>query len=113
MLKQIYKELKEYVWQQTFEGMPCVIHPYFKHPVKTKREDLLPKIKERLLKCFITSRLFYAFALSDQAWRHVGFFNEKLYMFDLADLESCNLADREVLANSHVAELRRRGKIAE
>ena len=112
MLKQIYKELKEYVWQQTFEGMPCVIHPYFKHPDNTEREDLLPKIKERLLKCFSIRNDFYAFAPSDQAWRHVGFFNEKLYMFDLADLESRDIAESEELVNRHIAELRRRVNFA-
>jgi hypothetical protein len=84
--KTIYgDELKGYVWQQTLNGFHCVIHPYFSHPEKGKRLGLLPLISDRLKNCF--KKHNKVFAQSDQLWRHVGWFNGKLYLFDLADLE--------------------------
>ena len=97
----MYKELENYVWKQTFQGVPCVIHPYFRHLHKSERKSMLPTIKERLLECFSTNCHFYAFASSDQAWRHVGYFNEQLYLFDLADLKKCEIAKRNELVDEH------------
>jgi hypothetical protein len=84
--KTIYgNELKGYVWQQKLNGLHCVIHPYFKHPDKEHRIDLLDKIGDRLKDCFL--KCGKKFANSDHVWRHVGWFKDKLYLFDLADLK--------------------------
>jgi hypothetical protein len=46
MLKMIYKEeLEKYVWQQTFEGVPCVIQPYFKHDHMSATPDAPSKLR--------------------------------------------------------------------
>jgi hypothetical protein len=77
--------LSGYVWQQILNGVQCVIHPYFKHPDKEDRIGLLDQISDRLNDCFAIRGK--AFATSDQVWRHVGVFNDKLYLFDLFDLK--------------------------
>ena len=108
--KNIYgDELKGYVWQQTLDGMCCVIHPYFKHPDKNKRFDLLPQIEDRLRACFVGRNK--CFATSDQAWCHVGWFNGKLYLFDLADLETHTGSPGQLVQN-HINQLRARHRDA-
>jgi serine/threonine protein kinase len=96
-------ELKGYVRQQTLNGMYCLIHPYFKHPEKDSRIDLLPQISKRLLDCFVKGNQL--FATSDQVWRHVGWFNDKLYLFDLADLETYT-GNAVKLVEDHTKQLR-------
>jgi hypothetical protein len=103
MYKTIYgDELSGYVWQQKMNGLQCVIHPYFKHPDKEDRIDLLDKIRTRLIDSFANRGK--AFATSDQVWRHVGWFNKKLYLFDLADLEPGGAGD----VDNHINRLRLR-----
>ena len=107
--KDIYgNELKGYVWQQTLDGMHCVVHPYFKHPDKNHRnEDLLRQIEERL-QCFVRRRK--CFAEADQVWCHIGWFKGRLYMFDLADLEVCS-GNAEQRVQNHMKQLRLRAGI--
>jgi hypothetical protein len=95
-------EFDGYVWQRELKGLQCVIHPYFKHPDKKDRMGLLDQIHNRLEDCFATHGK--AFAASDQMWRHVGWFKDKLYLFDLADLENSGTAD---YVDNHIERLRR------
>jgi hypothetical protein len=98
--KTIYgDELRGYVWQQKLNNHQCVIHPYFKHLDKEDRIKLLEQIRTRLNSF---AKCGKAFATSDQVWRHVGLFNDKVYLFDLADLESGNADDVE----NHIKRLR-------
>ena len=102
-------ELSGYVWRQTLDGMHCVVHPYFKHPEKGDRIRLLNEIRKRLHECFAPHGRY--FAEGDQVWRHIGLFNNKLYLFDLADLEAHPKGDRELaeqLVEKHIGRLRQR-----
>jgi hypothetical protein len=95
-------ELKEYVWTRKLNGLNCLIHPYFKHVEKSERREL---------KCLISKRLnlflskdkdkFYAFDESDQLWRHIGWFKNKLYLFDLGDLQECPPHEADDRIRSH------------
>ena len=97
--QEIYgDELKGYVWTQVLNGLHCLIHPYFRHIEKIQRDDLLySEIPERL-KLFATSnnQKIYTFHKSDQLWRHIGRFKDKLYIFDLGDLEEHDLKDEKM-----------------
>jgi hypothetical protein len=96
--KTIYgNELSGRVWQQKMNGLQCVIHPYFKNPDKEDRIGLLVQIRARLIG-------HGAFATSDQVWRHLGWFNDKLYLFDLVDLVPGGAGD----VDNHINRLRSR-----
>jgi hypothetical protein len=103
------EELKNYVWQQTLNGMCCLIHPYFKHPDENKRgPELREKILARLRQCFKKKKTCFFFAESDQSWRHIGCFKEKLYLFDLGDLlEEKQKGKADVLFKEHIDRLRK------
>ena len=105
--RQFYSELNDYVWGQVLNGFSCVIHPYFKHPLEDERgDDLLERIRARLEKF---GEMKMKFDLSDQLWRHVGFFNDKVYLFDLGDLVRCKRNDTMIAAiDSHIVTLRNR-----
>lgn len=88
--KHIYgNELKGYVWVQIMNGLHCLIHPYFKHVDKSQRGMQLSSIIPERLKLFVNKKTkkIYVFHESDQLWRHIGWFKDKLYIFDLGDLE--------------------------
>jgi len=94
--KEIYgDELKGYVWTQVLNGLHCLIHPYFQHVEKTQRPVLLSSMIPKRLKLFdsANNEKFYAFHKSDQRWRHIGWFKDKLYIFDLGDLEEHTLKE--------------------
>jgi len=107
-------ELKGYVWMQQLNNMHCLIHPYFQHLEKNQRAiQLLSTIPERLSLFRITTNVqndgaFYAFRKSDQLWRHIGWFNGKLYMFDLGNLEQQELKKSQELIDLHCEMLRAR-----
>jgi hypothetical protein len=106
--KAIYgDELSGYVWQQELNGLQCVIHPYFKHPDKKDRINLLDRIRVRLVNCF--AKCDKALSTSDQVWRHIGWFNDKLYLFDLADLAFDAAGD----VNNHIERLRLRAQASD
>jgi hypothetical protein len=114
--QKIYRdELKGYVWMQELNGMYCLIHPYFQHLEKNQRAIQLPvTIPERLSLFRTTTKnvqndgAFYAFHKSDQLWRHIGWFNGKLYMFDLGNLEQHELNKSHDLIHLHCETLRAR-----
>ena len=82
--ERIYKdELKDYVWMQKLNQMDCIIMPFFQPIEVQDRNDELPNIETRL-KLFTAQKL--AFRDCDQCWRHIGRFNDQLYLFDLGDL---------------------------
>jgi hypothetical protein len=92
--RKIYKnELDDYVWTEKMNHMHCIIMPFFAPIQDRKAEQTQTSIVDRL-KLFTEEKL--AFRKDDQRWRHIGRFNEKLYMFDLGDLEEC--ASKEVAA---------------
>ena len=93
----IYEDLKENVWTTKLMGFHCIILPYFE-PVPIQCESL-PSIKETLSN-FKPHNL--GFADSDMDWRHVGIFNNKVYLFDLADLEPLKENEFEAYVEKHV-----------
>ena len=102
--RKIYgAELQKYVWKEMLNGLHCLIHPYFKHVEKNCRRDTLPLISERLKKLFLSKdkTIYYAFEEDDQLWRHVGWFNDQLYLFDLGDLKECSSDVANDLIKSH------------
>jgi Family of unknown function (DUF5898) len=77
-----------YVWKKTLNNFECVIMPFFEPIKKEQRELCLPEIKEILNK-FKSKKV--AYKECDQLWRHVGSFNNKIYLFDLGDLEKIRI----------------------
>lgn len=102
--KEIYgAELRNYVWTDKLNDLHCLIHPYFKHVEKNCRRDTLPLICERLKELFFSKdkSKYYAFDENDQLWRHIGWFNGKLYLFDLCDLKECSPDAANKMVQSH------------
>jgi hypothetical protein len=102
--KEIYgAELDKYVWKEKLNGLHCLIHPYFKHVEKNHRRDALPLIRERLKELFFSKdkSKYYAFDEYDQLWRHIGWFNGNLYLFDLGDLKECSPDVANEMVQSH------------
>ena len=84
---KIYKdELKQYVCKRKLNNMDCVITPFFEPVAISERLSLKNDIEGRLT-LFTEHRL--GFRTCDQSWRHIGKFNETLYLFDLGDLVKC------------------------
>lgn len=102
--RKIYgAELHEYIWTEKLNGLHCLIHPYFKHVEKHRRRDTLPLISDRLKKLFLSKdkSKYYAFHENDQLWRHIGWFNDQLYLFDLGDLKECSSDVLDDMVQSH------------
>jgi hypothetical protein len=79
---KIYPGLKKIVWQTELNGFHCVIQPYFKQGVIAK--ESLVRIREVLNDKFRLANL--CFAKDDMRWRHVGTFQNNLFVFDQAEL---------------------------
>jgi Family of unknown function (DUF5898) len=81
-------ELGGYVQTQTLNGFDCVIMPFFEPISLNERQDelVLRSISDRLGQ--IAGKNM-AFRECDQQWRHVGRFDEKIFLFDLGDLVTC------------------------
>jgi hypothetical protein len=77
--------LKGFVWKETLNGLQCVIRPYFKRIETDQRKnpEILEEIRE-ILHMFAKCNL--QFPPDDEMWRHIGTFQDKLYLFDIADL---------------------------
>lgn len=69
---------------------------------KSSRIETISLISERL-KLFLPKYTdkFYAFDESDQLWRHIGWFNGQLYLFDLGDLQECPPQEADDKIRSH------------
>lgn len=102
------RELKGYVWKQTLNRLHCVIHPYFKHLDENTRIGSLDTIKQRLEACFTNGNkgLGFVFEPEDQGWRHIGHFNNLLYLFDLGDLRRTTDTEAIEEFNLHIQQLR-------
>jgi hypothetical protein len=101
-------ELREYVWTQELNGMHCIIHPYFKPLDKTTRLDQLPLISERM-KLFLNTKnakngTFCTYC--SHSWKYVGWFNDKLYLYGLGDLEDYDLKEADDVLEYHCNHLR-------
>jgi hypothetical protein len=101
--KEIYgDELKDYVRTITLNDMPCIIMPFFKPIKNDERNSVIHEIKKRLNELFVTKKK--SFQPTDQSWRHIGTFNNKIYLFDLADLtEHDTTLSAQQSADEHVA----------
>jgi hypothetical protein len=82
---KIYPTLKRYVWATKLNGFHCVVLPYFKPVDFENRQESLESIEVVLNSKFKDAKL--CFAESDMRWRHVGTFQDNVYLFDLADLK--------------------------
>jgi Family of unknown function (DUF5898) len=84
--KKIYdSELDGYVWMQTLNNLDCVVMPFFRPIPKHNQHQVLSEVQERL-KQF--QKVKMVFTDCDQLWRHVGSFNNKIFLFDLGDLQT-------------------------
>jgi hypothetical protein len=104
---QIYgEELKSLVWHQKLNGHHCVILPYFEPVATEKRCDHLKEVGAVLTQCF--KQRGYRYMESDMRWQHVGKRKDKIYLFDLADLEKCNNDLYKKYVEMHVKRLEER-----
>ena len=90
---------------RTLNGLDCVIMPFFTPIPVVKRGDniLLQSIQQRLQQI---AEKKMAFRDDDQQWQHVGCFADKIFLFDLGDLEQCvDTAAAKVSACNHYNKL--------
>ena len=59
--------------------------PVYK-PIVSRCQESVNQVKEVSKRKFKEGNLTYR--ESDRSWRHVGMLNDKVYLFDLADLET-------------------------
>jgi hypothetical protein len=103
--KLIYPELKLNVVCEKLNNHHCVIMPFF-HPVpKDEREGCIEKI-EKVLTVFASNNLKYKDG--DIHWRHVGLYEGKCILYDLADLEE---STSKRFVPQHVEEFKRRANV--
>ncbi|KAL3903115.1 MAG: hypothetical protein SGARI_005524, partial [Bacillariaceae sp.] len=83
--QKIYPGLESNVWATNLNNFHRLILPYFRPIPKEERrsEEVLNGIR-KALKSFETHNL--CFAEEDVLWRHVGTYEETIYLFDLANL---------------------------
>jgi hypothetical protein len=101
---KLYPELKKNVWPQPLNGFQCVIMPYFAPIAIEDRPRSLIAIKDIILPKFAEKKL--KFKQTDQRWRHVGKFDDTVYLFDLADL--VDVPAGVDVVTEHIKELRER-----
>ena len=84
---EIYPELGEYVWRDQLNKLQCLIMPFFDPIQKEQRkcDEVMGGIREKLQRFGQNGKMFRK---CDQLWRHVGFFQNKIYLFDLGDLST-------------------------
>jgi hypothetical protein len=104
---QIYgEELKSLVWHQMLNGRHCVILPYFEPVFTERRCNHLKEVRAVLTQCF--KQHGYRYMESDMRWQHVGKRKDKIYLFDLADLEKCDNDVYNTYIEVHVKRLEER-----
>ena len=87
--------------------MHCVIHPFFRHLTTAERARLLDEIREHLNEKFVKQKK--GFATTDQGWRHLGMYDKKLFLFDLADLvDLVTVEEQDSYADEHCRRLENR-----
>ena len=86
--KAIYADdnLLDYMWRETLNNLHCIIMPFFEPIKKEDRnsERVTMAIRQRLKQFGRAKKVFKP---DDQSWRHIGCFQDKLYLFDLGNLE--------------------------
>ena len=86
-LKNIYGNtvLNEYVWREKLNNLHCIIMPFFE-PIETiqRRDDSVTSGIRGQLQRF--GEKGKKFRRCDQLWRHVGYFQDQIFLFDLGDL---------------------------
>jgi hypothetical protein len=101
---KIYPDIKHLVSAIKVKDIHCVVHPFFIHTTDRSAE-VLEEIGQCLDDNFKEKPL--GFGDDDIAWRHVGRYNGKVYLFDLADLQPKQEA-WETYRTSHIDKLRTR-----
>ena len=77
--------LNEFIWRGKLNNLHCLFMPFFEPIEKEKRKSRAVKLGIRAtLDKF--SKKEKKFKKCDQLWRHVGRFNNQIYLFDLGDL---------------------------
>ena len=102
---KIYPEIKHLVSAIKVKDIHCVVHPFFIHTTDRSAE-VLEEIGQCLDDHFKETPL--GFWDDDIAWRHVGRYDDKVYLFDLADLKPPREEGWETYKTRHIEELRRR-----
>ena len=93
-LRAMYDMTEKEVYCIELMGFPCVIMPLFLPLKAVERRHKLDDIENCLLKLH-ERKLKYLDC--DLRWRHIGKWNDKIIMFDLADLESEENQNKEVV----------------
>lgn len=85
--QKIYGEtiLNGYVWREKLNGIHCIIMPYFEPVEKDNRtsDEVRKAIVGQLNKFGNAGKEFH---MCDQVWRHVGYFQDQIFLFDLGNL---------------------------
>ena len=103
----VYPELQNNgFWCKLKNDLFCVVHPFFQH-IQHRTTEHARKVREHLKQRFTAKNLM--FKHTDRAWRHVGTLHEKIFLFDLADIESFDKGssdeDKETYLNQHYQHL--------
>lgn len=118
--KVIYDDLffskqQAYMGRVMLNNRWCMILPFFQRIQKEDQtEDLLDKVAEVLKTRFYQGGISYQYPMTDQRWRHVGKWKEKVVLFDLADLvvKKTSREDHHTYVTNHTENLRSRMKKA-
>jgi hypothetical protein len=98
-----------------FDGLQCIVMPFFKPVAKQDRNSTLEDIKKTLRDCFFTN--LWKYSSDDVRWRHVGFYQDaasgdqrQCILYALADLKKLEEGndDHNVLVNEHIGILESR-----
>jgi hypothetical protein len=92
----IYPDWKDKVAFALLNGFACVVMPFFEPIQKGARKDQLVEIEE-CLTLFQKKKMKYQD--EDVCWRHVGKYQSKIILFDLADLIPADAADSTLVKN--------------
>lgn len=79
------KNVLKYMWRETLNNLHCIIMPFFE-PIKKedrKSKEVTAAIRQRLQQFGKAKKVFQQ---DDQSWRHIGYFKNELYLFDLGSL---------------------------
>jgi hypothetical protein len=97
--KLLHQDLcqKQYVWHDQLNELQCLIMPFFTPIPKEERtsDEVVNGIREQLQHFGQKGKMFRQ---CDQLWRHVGRFQDKIYLFDLGDL--VDVVDDDTLSTS-------------
>jgi hypothetical protein len=93
MYKKVYPELEPYVWTLKLCGRYCLILPFFEEVPQDKRRSSVDQIFDRYQQCFVSKQ--YHIPKEKIRWRHIGMFENKLFIYSLDDLQFHRDMDNE------------------